>query len=40
VELTIENVEFLLLIAALVAMVAQRLRIPYTVGLVLAGVNL
>jgi monovalent cation:H+ antiporter, CPA1 family len=40
VELTIENVEFLLLIAALVAMVAQRVRIPYTVGLVLAGVAL
>jgi CPA1 family monovalent cation:H+ antiporter len=40
VELTIENVEFLLLIAALVAMVAQRVRIPYTVGLVLAGIVL
>ena len=39
-ELTIENIEFLLLIAALVAMVAQRVRIPYTVGLVLAGVAL
>ena len=39
-ELTIENVEFLLLIAALVAIVAQRVRIPYTVGLVLAGVAL
>ena len=39
-ELTIENVEFLLLIAALVAMVAQRVRIPYTVGLVLAGIVL
>jgi CPA1 family monovalent cation:H+ antiporter len=39
-ELTIENVEFLLLIAALVAMVAQRVRIPYTVGLVLAGISL
>lgn len=39
-ELTIENVEFLLLIAALVAMVAQRVRIPYTVGLVLAGIAL
>jgi len=37
VELTIENIEFLLLIAALVAMVAQRVQIPYTVGLVLAG---
>lgn len=39
-QLTIENVEFLLLIAALVAMVAQRARIPYTVGLVLAGIAL
>jgi CPA1 family monovalent cation:H+ antiporter len=40
VELTIENIEFLLLIAALVAMVAQRVKIPYTVGLVLAGIVL
>jgi CPA1 family monovalent cation:H+ antiporter len=39
-ELTIENIEFLLLIAALVAMVAQRVRIPYTAGLVLAGIAL
>ena len=39
-QLTIENVEFLLLIAALVAMVAQRVHIPYTVGLVLAGIAL
>ena len=39
-ELTIENIEFLLLIAALVAMVAQRVHIPYTVGLVLAGIVL
>ena len=39
-ELTIENVELLLLIAALVAMVAQRVKIPYTVGLVLAGIAL
>ncbi|MCI0554256.1 MAG: sodium:proton antiporter [Anaerolineae bacterium] len=39
-ELTIENIEFLLLIAALVAMFAQRVRIPYTVGLVLAGIAL
>lgn len=39
-ELTVENIEFLLLIAALVAMVAQRVRIPYTVGLVLAGIAL
>ena len=39
-EVTIENIEFLLLIAALVAMLAQRVRIPYTVGLVLAGIGL
>lgn len=39
-ELTIQNVEFLLLIAALVAMVAKRVRISYTVGLVLAGIAL
>lgn len=39
-QLSIENVEFLLLIAALVAMVAQRVHIPYTVGLVLAGIAL
>lgn len=39
-EVTIENIEFLLLIAALVAMLAQRARIPYTVGLVLAGIGL
>jgi len=39
-QLTIENIEFLLLIAALVAMLAQRVRIPYTVGLVLAGIAL
>ena len=39
-QFTIENVEFLLLIAALVAMLAQRVRIPYTVGLVLAGIAL
>src|SRR6185503_5457611 len=39
-QVTIENVEFLLLIAALVAMRAQGARIPYTVGLVLAGIGL
>lgn len=37
---TIERVEILLLIAALVAMAAQRLRLPYTVGLVVAGTGL
>jgi CPA1 family monovalent cation:H+ antiporter len=39
-QLTIENIEFLLLIGALVAMLAQRVRIPYTIGLVLAGIVL
>jgi len=37
-QFTIESVEFLLLIAALVAMIAKRVRIPYTVGLVIAGI--
>ena len=36
--LSIEHVEILLLVAALVATASQRLRLPYTVGLVLAGV--
>ncbi len=36
----IERIESLLLIAAIVAMLARRLRLPYTVGLVLAGVAL
>ena len=31
---------FLLLISALVAMLTRRLRLPYTVGLVLAGMAL
>ncbi len=39
-EITIERVEFLLLIAALVAMVARRVRIPYTVILVIVGIAL
>jgi len=38
--ITIERVEFLLLIAALVAIVARRIRIPYTVILVIAGIAL
>ena len=36
--LGIESVEAFLLIAALVAIVARRLRLPYTVGLLAAGV--
>lgn len=39
-EITIENLEVLLLIAALVAMLARRIRIPYTVILVVAGIAL
>jgi CPA1 family monovalent cation:H+ antiporter len=39
-EITIESAEFLLLIAALVAMVARRIRIPYTVILVITGIAL
>jgi CPA1 family monovalent cation:H+ antiporter len=39
-EFTIESIEFLLLIAALVAMIAKRVHIPYTVGLVIAGIAL
>lgn len=39
-ESQIAGIEVLLLIAALVAMLARRLRIPYTIGLVGAGVAL
>lgn len=35
--LSIERIEVLLLIAAVVSMIARRLRLPYTVGLVIAG---
>ncbi len=38
--LSIERIEILLLIAAVVAMLARRLHVPYSVGLVLAGVTL
>jgi CPA1 family monovalent cation:H+ antiporter len=38
--LSIERVEILLLIAAVVAMLARRLHIPYSVGLVFAGIAL
>jgi CPA1 family monovalent cation:H+ antiporter len=38
--LNIESIETLLLIAAVVAILARRLRLPYTVGLVAAGVGL
>lgn len=39
-ELQIDRIELLLLIAALVAMVSRRFRFPYTVGLVVTGVAL
>ncbi len=38
--LNIEQIEALLLVAAVVAMLARLLRLPYTVGLVLAGAGL
>src|SRR6266536_6284764 len=38
--LTIERVEILLLVAAVVAMLARRLRVPYSIGLLLAGIAL
>ena len=37
-ELSIDRIEVLLLIAAIVAMLARRLYLPYTVGLMMAGV--
>jgi len=39
-ELQIEQIEVLLLIAAVVAIVSGRLRVPYVVGLVVAGIAL
>lgn len=38
--LTVGRVELLLLVAAIVAMAAKRLRVPYSVGLVIAGIAL
>ena len=38
--LSIESIELLLLVAAVVAMLARRLRVPYSVGLVVAGISL
>jgi CPA1 family monovalent cation:H+ antiporter len=38
--LNIESLELLLMVAAVVAMLARRLRIPYSVGLVVAGIVL
>lgn len=39
-QLSVELIAALLLIAGIVALVARRLRVPYTVGLVLAGIVL
>lgn len=39
-SLNIDRIEALLLIAAVVAMIARRLRLPYTVGLTVAGMAL
>lgn len=39
-DFNIEQIEFLLLVAAIVAMVARLLKIPYTIGLVIAGIVL
>lgn len=39
-EFALGRIEILLLIAAIVAMLARRLRLPYTVGLTLAGIAL
>lgn len=38
-DLRIEQIEELLLLAAVVAMIARKLRLPYTVGLTLAGIG-
>ena len=38
--LGIETVEIILLIATIVAIIARRLRIPYTIGLVVAGITI
>ena len=39
-SLSIEQIEFFLFIAAIVAMVARLIKIPYTIGLVIAGIAL
>lgn len=38
--MNIERIEILLLVAAVVAMLVRRLRVPYSVGLVIAGIGL
>src|SRR5262245_23281945 len=39
-ESRVEHIELLLFVAAVVALLTRRLKIPYTVGLVLAGIAL
>src|SRR5262252_1630372 len=38
--LSLEQIELLLLVAAVVAMLARRLKVPYNIGLVIAGIGL
>lgn len=39
-NLTVEQIEFFLFVAAIVAMVARLIKLPYTVGLVIAGIGI
>lgn len=39
-NLTVEQIEFFLFVAAIVAMVARLIKLPYTVGLVVAGIGI
>src|ERR1043166_3865548 len=39
-SLSVEKIEVMLLVAAVVAMLARRVHVPYSVGLVLAGIAL
>ena len=39
-DIGIERIEFLLLIAAVVSMLARKMHLPYTVGLVIAGLGI
>src|SRR4051812_42080397 len=39
-SLRIEQIELIILVGSIVAIIARRLRIPYTVGLVIAGITI
>lgn len=39
-NLNIEQIEFFLFVAALVAMIARLIKLPYTIGLVIAGIGI